>query len=250
MAPAAITGTLTASTICGTSANVPTWGDVLGEEHAAVAAGLVALRDHSIGAVLLEPHRLGGNRGRAQHDRPRSLDPLEKRSIGQAEMEAHDLGLELFDHLAERGVERRAAARRHRCRRIDAQFLVIGLEPVAPARFPRIVGHRRRVTEEIQVDRLVGHGADFRELLAQRLRGEHRARQRAEAARRAYRRHQLMIHGARHRREHDRVLDADELRQTCIGPHGPLLRGALPIQLGGTPCAVNVANRRAAAEAL
>ena len=54
MAPAAITGTFTASTTCGTSANVPTCvADIVGQEHAAMAAGLVALRDHRIDAALL-----------------------------------------------------------------------------------------------------------------------------------------------------------------------------------------------------
>ena len=44
-------------------------GKVLGEEHAAVAARLIALRDHDVGAVLLEPHRLRGDGGGTDDDR-------------------------------------------------------------------------------------------------------------------------------------------------------------------------------------
>ena len=68
MPPAAITGTRTASTTCGTSANVPTCSEASAvEEHAAVAAGLGTLRDDRVAAVLGEPHRLAHRRRRADH---------------------------------------------------------------------------------------------------------------------------------------------------------------------------------------
>jgi hypothetical protein len=53
-------------------------------------------------------------------------------------MKARDLWLELFDHRAERRIEGHAIARRHWKRWIDAKFLVIGLEPIAPAGLARI----------------------------------------------------------------------------------------------------------------
>ena len=46
-------------------------GDIVGEEHAAVAARLIALRDHGVDAVLLQPDRLGGDGGGADHHRSR-----------------------------------------------------------------------------------------------------------------------------------------------------------------------------------
>ena len=55
IARAAITGTLAASTACGTSANVPGLGNTVGQEHAAVAARLRAFRDDDVGAVFLQP---------------------------------------------------------------------------------------------------------------------------------------------------------------------------------------------------
>jgi len=51
MPPAAITGTFTASAICGTSANVPTWRRWLSvRKHPSMATRLIALRDHRIDA--------------------------------------------------------------------------------------------------------------------------------------------------------------------------------------------------------
>ena len=68
MPPAAITGTLTARTICGSSANVPMLSaEVIRQEMAAMTAGLQPLRDDRIGAVRFEPLRLL-DRGRGGED--------------------------------------------------------------------------------------------------------------------------------------------------------------------------------------
>jgi hypothetical protein len=50
-----------------------------------------------------------------------------------------------------------------------AELPVIGLEQVAPARLARVVQRGRVMTEEINVHRLVGAGAELGELIAQRL---------------------------------------------------------------------------------
>ena len=84
MAPAAITGTFTASTTCGTSAKVPTWRrEIVGQEHAAMAAGLDALRDHGIAAVGFQPARLLDRGRRTQHQAAGSLHALAQRGSGK-----------------------------------------------------------------------------------------------------------------------------------------------------------------------
>ena len=45
-------------------------GQIVAQEDAAMTAGLKALRDHRIDAVLLQPARLLDRRGRAQHEQP------------------------------------------------------------------------------------------------------------------------------------------------------------------------------------
>ena len=92
MPPAAITGTLTASATCGTSANAGLSGDVVAKEYAAMAAGLVALRDDGVDAALLEPTCFGRGRGRAHHLEA-CLDAFQKLRFRQPEVEAHDIGL-------------------------------------------------------------------------------------------------------------------------------------------------------------
>ena len=51
-------------------------GDVVGQEHAAMAAGLVALRDDRVDAALFEPARFGDGRGGADDHATCGLDPL------------------------------------------------------------------------------------------------------------------------------------------------------------------------------
>ena len=219
-APAAITGTFTASTICGTSAKVPTWAARSSDRNMPrwpPASKPCAIID--VDAVRLEPARLGDRGGGGHGHAAERLDPPEQVRRRQAEMEAHDLGLRLLDHRAERRVERHAHAGRHRRRRIDAELLVVGLEPLAPARLARVVELRRRVAEEIEVDRLVRARTVFRDLVARLLGVEHRERQRRQAARLRHRDREFEIHRARHRREHDRMLDLEEVEKTAVRPH-------------------------------
>ena len=76
--PEATTGTRTASTICGTSASVPTMptrtSPVDGSKRAAMAARLAALRDDDVDAGALERDRFIDGRGRAGQHEPARLD--------------------------------------------------------------------------------------------------------------------------------------------------------------------------------
>src|SRR5262249_18752015 len=53
-------------------------GDVVAQEDAAMAAGLVALRDHGIDAPRFEPARLGGGGRRTHHQKASRLEPLQE----------------------------------------------------------------------------------------------------------------------------------------------------------------------------
>ena len=141
--------------------------DAVGEEHAAVAAGLEALGDDRVAAALLEPDRLvdGGRRG--DDLRPGGAHPVEEGCVGQAEVEADDLRAQLLDERAEGGVERRAVAGRGRRRRVEAELAVVGREPGLPRRLAPGVGRGRAVAEEVDVDRPVGPLADDAELGAE-----------------------------------------------------------------------------------
>ena len=68
-------------------------GHIVGQEHAAMAACFGALCDHRVAAVRLEPACFPDRRGRADDDDLLGLQALHQRGIGQAEMEARDLGL-------------------------------------------------------------------------------------------------------------------------------------------------------------
>ena len=107
MPPAAITGTSTASTTCGTSAIVPTWLSTVGaQEHAPVAARLGALGDDRVAAVIRQPLGLGHRRRRGDHPGPARPHPVEEIVRRQPEVEADDLRTELLDDLAAGVVER------------------------------------------------------------------------------------------------------------------------------------------------
>src|SRR6516162_9579175 len=81
---------------------------------AAMAAGLIALRDHGVDAARFEPARLGGGGRRTHHQEASRLEALQERWLRQPEVEAHDVGLRLLDDIAHDGIERGAVARRDR----------------------------------------------------------------------------------------------------------------------------------------
>ena len=57
--------------------------DVVGQEHAAMPAGLGALRDDRVGAVRFEPARLRHRRGRAETSQPAALRRASRRRAGR-----------------------------------------------------------------------------------------------------------------------------------------------------------------------
>src|SRR6202011_3579959 len=121
--PAAITGTRTASTTCGSSA----------KKHAAVAAGFGALGDDDVGAVFLEPDRLANDGRGRHHNATGRLDARQKRRLRQAKMEADNFRLQLLDQSAHRDVQRSAVVSVDRGRGVDSQFLVISRQTIAPS---------------------------------------------------------------------------------------------------------------------
>ncbi len=184
-----------------------------------MAAGLVALRDDDVAAALFQPTRFRNRGGRTHHQAARGLHAFDQRRFRQSEVEAHHFRLEFLDRRAKGGIERRAVARRHRRRRVDAELHVIRLERLAPGMLARIVGHRRGMTEEIQIDRLARGGADFLHLRPHLLLVEHGDGQRAESAGFRHRDHQNGVHRARHRRKYDWMFDLEQVEQASVGPH-------------------------------
>ena len=221
--PAAITGSFTASTICGTSAKVP----------ACVAMSSVSsVRNMPRWPPASLPCAMTASTPRASSQRasaavvaelrtraPAALTRLTRPGSGRPEVEAHDLGPRLLHHVAEGGIERRAIARRHRRGGIDPELAIIGRKPLAPSRFTRVVELRRRVAEEVEIDRLLRARADFSHLLADLIGIEHGAGQRSERTRFGRLGGKLPVHGAGHGRLHDGKLDVEKLDETAIRPH-------------------------------
>ena len=81
----------------------------------------------------------------------------------------------------------------------------------------RVVRHRRLVTKEIQIDRLVSGGAEFFHLVAHLPLIEHGDRQGAEPAGVGNGDRQTGIHRPGHRRQHDRVFDLEQVK-CSFGP--------------------------------
>jgi hypothetical protein len=75
------------------------------------------------------------------------------------------------------------------------------------------------VTEEVEVDRVLGAGADLAHLTVHLLGVEHGARERPEPAGGRDFPRKLPVHRARHRRLHDGELDLEQLDESAIGPH-------------------------------
>ena len=152
-------------------------GNIVGQEHAAMAAGLGALGDDGIDAVILEPDRLLHDGRRRYHDAAGRLDAREQRLVRQAEMEAHDFGLQLLDQFAHRRVERGAIGGVDRLSRVEPEFLVIRRKPLLPLSLASGVGVDRLVAKEIHIDRRRHPLPDNIDLLARFLNRQHGAGQ-------------------------------------------------------------------------
>jgi hypothetical protein len=89
------------------------------------------------------------------------------------------------------------------------------------------------VAEETEIDRLCRVCADFSQLFADLVRIEHRARQRAEGTGLRRCRRKFPVHGAGHRRLHDRHLDPEKLEQATVWPHiRTIFRDLSPLKIG------------------
>src|SRR5215831_6631069 len=84
------------------------------------------------------------------------------------------------------------------------------------------------MAKEIDIDRPVGHLAQLFERLRGTLRPQGRATDRAQAPCRTHRRGKVDRANARHRSQYQRMLDAEKINYTSIGPHSrPHLAPAL-----------------------
>ena len=184
-----------------------------------MAAGLVALGDDRVAAVIGKPLCLAGGGGGGHHLGAAGLDAIQQAALRQAEMEADDLRLELLDDLAGDVIEGLAIDRGHGLCGIDGELFVVSGQPRLPLRLAGGVGLRRLVGEEVQVQRLCGPLANDAEVLADLLRARSGAGEGAEAARFGHGDRQFRRTRAGHGREDDRMLDAEEIDDPAVGPH-------------------------------
>ena len=113
--------------------------DAVGQKRAAVTACLVPLRNHRITAAFFQPAGLFDGRRGAEHLAAKRLHPSQQPRCREPEVKAHDLRLDLLDHVAHRVVERRSPGRRTGRRDIER---VLGVStarngPSTPARVQR-----------------------------------------------------------------------------------------------------------------
>src|SRR5262249_30802819 len=134
-------------------------------------------------------------------------------------MEAHDIGLGLLEDIAHSRVEGGAVAGRNRRGGINPELPVVGRQSFPPAGLACVTERRRRVAEKIEIYGLLSASADLAHLLANLLRIEHRARERAKRACFRCGCCEFPVHGACHRRLDDWNLDAEQLDETAIRPH-------------------------------
>ena len=193
-------------------------GDIGLEEHAAMAAGLRPLRDDCIDAALGEPQGLAQRRGRADDFAARLPHTCEQLRLGQAEMEAHHVRLDLLDHATGRNRERHDGGLERDLGRLGAKLGIIRRELVEPGGVAFRIGRRHVMAEKIQVDRLLDarpeRGNAFRDLLV----GERGARIRSERACLGHGDGHVDAGRVRHRRLDDGKLDAKQFEQSCVRP--------------------------------
>ena len=119
-----------------------------------MAAGLHALRDDRVDAVRLQPARLLDRRRRRQDLRAPAAHARQQLGRRQPEVEAHHRRPRTRSTTSARlGAERRARGRRPVALGLDAELVVVRRERAAPRRLARRVGRRRRVAEEVDVER-------------------------------------------------------------------------------------------------
>ena len=213
--------------------------DVVAQEHGAVSARFRTLGDDHVASVVLEPARLTDRRRRRDHRRARRPHPIDQRLLRQSEVEAHHVELQLLDGVAQCFVEPAPARERLRPTTFDPQLLVVGRESLPPGIVASSVVAGRRMGEEVDVHRTVRPRPYERDLLANLVRREQRARHRAETAGLAHGHRELDAARSGHRRLHDRQFDPEQRRQ-------PGLHWVLPPVRNDTPPPNRTAPRRGA----
>jgi hypothetical protein len=184
-----------------------------------VAAGFAPLCNNDIGAARLQPARLGDRRCRRHHAAPGRFDASQQGRLRQPEMETHDLGLDLFHHCTKGVVERENLRLTCRERGIEAEFVVIGGEPIAPIGFASTIGPRRAVAEKVRVDRPAGQPPQLVDRLYDDFGPLPDATEGAQAAAGADRGREFDRSDTCHRRQHQRVFDAEKVDKATVRPH-------------------------------
>jgi len=208
MPPAAMTGTGTASAICGTSAKADFRGDVGLEERAAMTSGLRALGDDGVNAPLGKPDGFLDARGRAQDFAADSLDAGKQIGCRQAEMKARDRRPQLFDQGAGLFTEGLQTSLQRERRRSGAKRGVVRRKTLQPGLLVGHISGRGRMAKEVEVDGLVALRPELGQPSADLVGREHGARERAEAAGLRHGDRHLDPGCRRHGRLHDGQLDA------------------------------------------
>src|SRR4029079_734346 len=150
---------------------------IIRQENAAMPACLNALRDDGVDAVRFEPKRFFDSRRGAEYLGAPRLHPLHQIRGRQTEMKTHDRRLELLEHIGELCAERGASGPGRDVCGIYPVLPVIRCQCSTPRGFASAIHHWRRMTEEIDVERLARLCPHRFQFLAQTLRSEHGARQ-------------------------------------------------------------------------
>jgi hypothetical protein len=137
----------------------------------------MALGDHRVGAVGLQPQAFCHGGGRAQHHRPPAFDPREQWRRRQPEVKTHHRRFEFGQQFGRRLVKRRAAWAGWDAAGIDAELGMKRRQRCAPHGLTRRVGRRRRVAKEVDVEGLRGARTQGQQFAAQGIGAEHGARQ-------------------------------------------------------------------------
>ena len=140
-----------------------------------MAASLVAHGDDGVHAAGFQPARLFHRRGGSDHLRAAGLHARLQFGRRQAEVETHDFRLDLFNQGTGCFVKRRAIDGRHLRVQVDAELRVVRRQMRTPLGLTLRIRLRRRVAEEIQVDRAAYRRTKLLDLLTNLVCTQHRA---------------------------------------------------------------------------
>ena len=143
---------------------------------------------------------------------------------GQAEMEAHHLRPQLLHHAASRLGEAIDRGFERWLGHLRAKLGIIWRKPLEPCRLARNVLLGLGMAEEVEIDRLARARPDRRDTVTDFVVGQPGARERSEPARLGHGDGHVDAARIRHRRLHDRQLNAEQIEQPSVRPsHGSQL---------------------------